>query len=152
MIPKLEFDDEGIAKGWPNYSEEERNELKEHIRAIRLDDGTWVYNTWDTWIPMGVFKDYKKIVESHIEYGYCDTEAALIKLLEPYKASEQAYYVEIGVMNMDYEKYYKNGSYYNQNGEDTGEDYYDWIAEHPEDKVKQDFEGKWITFCISQIE
>ena len=54
-------------------------------------------------------------------------------------------------MDMDYEKYYKNGSYINKDGVDTELDYYEYIDEHPEMEVPQDVENKWITFIIRKL-
>ena len=54
-------------------------------------------------------------------------------------------------MSMDYEKYYKNGTYINKDGIDTGADYYNYIDEHPEMKVPQEIENKWICFTIRKL-
>ena len=61
------------------------------------------------------------------------------------------YFVHFGFMSMDYEKYYKNGTYINKDGIDTDQDYYLYIDKHPEMKIDQEFENKWITYTVRKL-
>lgn len=84
------------------------------------------------------------------EYGYADTEAAIEKYLKQYiDDKEHNYFVEVGIMSKDYEKYYKNGTYIDANGIDTGEDFYELydVDEEP----KTDYENAWVTVTIFKI-
>ena len=77
-----------------------------------------------------------------------DTEAAVEKYLQDYIDDPDPYFVELGLMSMDYEKYYKNGSYINEDGVDTGGDYYDIEFET---KPTQQYEGEWVTFAVYRL-
>ena len=105
------------------------------------------------WVDVGLFKEYKQSNSvSEAISGYCDTEDSLAKLLQKYvDDKENNYFISVGFMDMDWEKYYKAGSYYNKEGVDTEADYYDYISKHPKMKVSQSFENKWITFIIYRL-
>jgi hypothetical protein len=88
-----------------------------------------------------------------LDYGYADTEAAIEKYLQQYiDEPNELYFVEIGLMCMDYDKYYKNGSYINEDGEDTEMDYWDYWDDDSENKPTQEYEGNWVTFTVYILE
>jgi len=150
MFPKLTIDNESIEKNWKDP--DSRNHVLKICEENALDDGTPFYTCDDVFVTLGVFNEVKSIKGSLIDYGYCDTEDALIKYLEPFKKDSKKYFLDISLLSMDNEKYYKFGSYINKDGVDTEDDYWYWIDEHPEYKVPQQFEGRWIHFEISEIE
>lgn len=151
MIPELTLDIESITKLW-NGNEDSIQWVKEHCKVFHTKNSDIpLYICVDSFVDMGVYKEFKKTcpISEFFEYGYCDIEDALIKYLLPYAEDEENnYFVSIGSMPMDYEKYYKQGSYINKDGIDTNEGYYEYIIKHPEMKVSQDFENEWITFHI----
>ena len=63
--------------------------------------------------------------------------------------TERNYFVEVGIMSKDYENYYKNGTYINADGVDTGEDFYDIYDEGEEPKT--DYENAWVTVTVFEI-
>lgn len=151
MIPVLTIDKEALQK--------EKKEFIDYVNKY----GTPIY-PYHSDIPlyrldrycvtMGIFNEYKSVspLSEFFEFGYCDTEESLDKYLQQYEDDkDNNYFVNVGTMSMDYEKYYKNGTYINKNGIDTKEDYYDYINEHPEMKVEQDVENHWITFSIYKL-
>ena len=83
-----------------------------------------------------------------MDYGYADTEAAVEKYLQNYIDDPDPYFVEVGLMSMDYDGYYKNGSYINEDGVDTGEDYYDIEFET---EPTQQYEGEWVKFSVYRL-
>jgi hypothetical protein len=154
MIPRLTIDEESVYKNWEG-KKDSIEWVKKHCDVVfATNSDIPLYECDNNWVNMGVFKEYKKVYplsECHI-YGYCDTEESLIKYLQQYvDDKENNYFVNIGGMSMDYEKYYKFGSYINKDGEDTGMDYYNYIDENPDMKVEQDVKGRWIRFCIYRL-
>ena len=152
MIPKLELDKEFIKKTWENPEAEEVERLTEVFELG--PEKIPVYPCQDTWIRCGVFKKFKDTIPTSefFEYGYCDSEDILCKYLKSYlEDKDNNFFVHVGILSMDHSKYYKFGSYINKDGVDTGEDYYDWIREHPEDKDKQQFPNEWIMFSIVKL-
>lgn len=152
MIPLLTVDKEYIDANWE--TKESADWVKDFCEVILAGDEIPVYKCDDNWVRMGVFVEYKDVerMSEFSEYGYCDTEDALVKFLKEYDIDkDNMYFVEIGGLNMDYEKYYKFGSYVNKDGEDTGMDYYNYIDMNPDMKVDQDVKGKWIRFCIYRL-
>lgn len=143
MIPKLEF----TAESW---SEEYRAEVvealdkhfdlngNEDIRCHPHNANGHIY----------AFKGYENYRASLLDYGYADTEAAVEKYIQDYIDDPDPYFVEVGLMNMDYEKYYKNGTYINEDGIDTGRDY--WDIEF-ETEPKQEHEGYWVKFAVYRL-
>lgn len=155
MIPRLTIDEESVYKNWEG-NEDSIEWVKDHCDVIfATNSDIPLYGCDNNWVNMEVFKEYKKVCplsECHI-YGYCDTEESLVKYLQPFvNDKENNYFVEISGMSMDYEKYYKNGSYINKDGVDTETDYYEYIDEHPEMKVEQDFKNTWIHFTIYKLQ
>ncbi len=152
MIPKLTIDKESVASQWDDESA--RDYVSNLCSPIMLEDDLPLYKCDDSWVNLKVFNEAKSTcrISDFFKYGYCDTENALKKYLQTYKEdTENSYFVEVGTMSMDYEKYYKNGSYINKDGVNTEEDYYDYIDKHPEMETQQDIENKWITFAIYKI-
>lgn len=154
MIPFLTIDEEFVQNTWKD-DESSREWVTENCDVVYADNSNVpLYTCDDSWVKMGVFNEYKQIlpISEFYEYGYCDTEDALLKYLQSYvDDKDNNYFVTIGTMSMDYEKYYKNGTYINKDGVDTKKDYYDYIDEHPQMEVEQDFENKWITFTICKL-
>ena len=155
MLPELTVDKEFVDKNWND--EDSRKYVKSICEAValgKLEDGIPVYRSDDNWLEMGVYKEAKKFVplSDYFEYGYCDNEDALRKYLQPLiDLPDERYYVHVYRIDMDYEKYYKNGSYINKDGVDTETDYYEYIDEHPEMKIEQEWPGKWLAFTIRKI-
>ncbi len=150
MIPKLTLDIDFIESTWKEKKDQEF--VKNDCDCVPLKNGIEVHDCDDMWVEIGVFKEFKKVIKKLVFYGYCDTEDALLKFIQQYEDDkEKNYFVEVGGLSMNNEKYYKWGSYINKDGENTHNDYWDWIREHPEDKNKQEFKGKWIRFAIHEI-
>lgn len=147
MIPRLTCDSEAIRKNWKDSSEEDWKMIEGYTKGCVLDGSDIeVYLYDESWVRCGIFKEFKKVKESLVFYGYCSTEKALAKFLQQYvEDKEKNYYVHCHLLDMDYEKYYKFGSYINNDGVDT-EDDYDWDNEE-----EQQYEDKWIAFSISEI-
>ena len=154
MIPELTVDEAYVKANWKDEkSQKEVIELCEAVALGTSDDYIPVYQCEDFWLEMGIYKEFKKLttISDFFVYGYCDTQDALKKYLKKYVESVDNYYVHFGVMSLEYEKYYKQGSYINKDGIDTEDDYWPYIDEHPEMKVDQEFEGKWLTFSIRKL-
>ena len=151
MIPLLTVDKKYIDANWE--TKESADWVKDYCEVILAGDEIPVYKCDDSWVRLGVFVEYKDVerMSEFSEYGYCDTEDALVKYLRKYDVEDGDYFVEIDGLDMDYEKYYKFGSYINKDGEDTGMDYYDYIDENPDMKVDQDVKGRWIKFCVYRL-
>lgn len=154
MIPILTIDMESVIKNWEG-KEDSIEWVKRYCGVVNAKNSNIpLYLCDENWINMGVFNEFKKTFPTSecFIYGYCDTEDSLVKYLQQYVVDkENNYFVHIGFMDMDYEKYYKNGSYINKDGIDTEEDYYSYIDEHPEMEIEQDYENKWITFTITKL-
>lgn len=143
MIPKLEF----TAESWPEeYREEAIKTLDRHY--ILNGNENIVCHPNNANCHIFAFKGYEKYRASLLDYGYADTEAAVEKYLQDYIDDPDPYFVELGLMSMDYEKYYKNGSYINEDGVDTGEDYYDIEFET---EPTQEYEGNWVKFSVYRL-
>ena len=155
MIPTLTLNEDFILKNWPE--QETRNHIENICKAIMIkadDNKVPVYSCQPLWFDLGVYKESVQLSASHElhTYGYCDTEKALVKYLEPYiEDKDNEYYVSVGFLDIDNKKPYKFGSYINKDGKDTGEDYSDYIRANPEMQVKQEFEDQWITFSIRKL-
>jgi hypothetical protein len=152
MIPELIIDKKYIQENW-NTPEAAEETIKLLENCVQLKGSNFpVYLFQEMWITMNVFKQFKNLDKEFFEYGYGDTEESISKYLQKYADDkENNYFVYVSLMSMDYEKYYKNGSYINKDGVDTNEDYYEYIDQHPEMEVPQDFENQWIHFCISKL-
>lgn len=147
MIPKLEF----TAESW---DEEYRDEVVQQLDiqfALNGNEDIMCH-------PMNAnghiwaFKGYENYHATLLDYGYADTEAAVEKYLQKYiDEPNESYFVEIGLMSMDYEKYYKNGSYIDEDGEDTDMDYWDYWDDS-ENEPTQEYEGKWVKFAVYILE
>ena len=157
MIEKLTLDEESL-KQWKD--EKDREEVRKLCGCVEISDNEEkiiipAYWCDDLWVnTLKVFKEHKSLtkIQDCFIYGYCDTEDALVKYLkEYYDDPDNSYFVTVSTMSMDYEKYYKNGTYVNKDGVNTHQDYFDYIDEHPEMKVEQDIEGKWIHYCIRKF-
>ncbi len=152
MIPELIIDKDYIRENW-NTPEAAEETIKLLENCVQLNGSNFpVYLFQEMWITMNVFKQFKNLDKEFFEYGYGDTEESISKYLQKYADDkENNYFVYVCLMSMDYEKYYKNGSYINKDGADTETDYYEYIDQHPEMEVQQDFENQWIHFCISKL-
>ena len=143
MIPKLEF----TAESWPEeYREEAIKTLDRHY--ILNGNENIVCHPNNANCHIFAFKGYEKYRASLLDYGYADTEAAVEKYLQNYIDDPDPYFVEVGLMSMDYDGYYKNGSYINEDGVDTGEDYYDIEFET---EPTQEYEGNWVKFSVYRL-
>ena len=143
MIPKLEF----TAESWPEeYRAEVVEALDKHFDLNGNEDIRCHPHNANGHIY--AFKGYENYRASLLDYGYADTEAAVEKYIQDYIDDPYPYFVEVGLMNMDYEKYYKNGTYINEDGIDTGRDY--WDIEF-ETEPKQEHEGYWVKFAVYRL-
>ena len=143
MIPKLEF----TAESWP---EEYRAEASKFLNKQFALNGNneLICHPRNANCHIFAFKGYENYRASLLDYGYADTEAAVEKYLQDYIDDPDPYFVEVSLMNMDYDKYYKNGSYINEDGIDTGDDY--WDIEF-ETEPKQEHEGYWVKFAVYRL-
>ena len=156
MIPELTLDIDSINYNWKES--EDREWAKKYCDVITLnrslvgDNYIPIYQCDNNWVDLGVFKEFKKCERIPIKYGYCDREEDLYKFLQSYKEDkDNNYFIECSLMNMHYEKYYKNGVYINKDGENTHEDYYPYIDQNPNYKVDQQYPGYWIAFSIYKL-
>lgn len=98
-----------------------------------------------------LYKGYDNCRAIIHEYGYADTEAAIEKYVQQFiNDPDNEYFIEIGLMSKDYEKYYKNGTYIDENGIDTGEDFYDIYTDGSEPETQ--YENSWVVVTIFKIE
>lgn len=144
MIPKLEF----TAESWNEEDREEVTKILDRQFILNGNEDILCHpdnaNCW-----LYAYKGYENHKAELIDYGYASTEAAIEKFLQIYKDdSNTEYFIELGLMSMKNESYYKNGTYINENGEDTGDDY--WNIEFDEEP-KQDYEGCWVTFSVFKL-
>lgn len=162
MIPRLTLDIEKINKYWPKKEDNDwalkyygdcalglsQDQCKEseafgYIPIFRCDNDA---------IKVGIYKESNQVLDSLLDYGYCDTEEALEKYLQTYfQDPDHYYFINFGFMPLDYEKPWKMGSYVNKDGIDTEDGYWNWIETHPADKGMQQFPGLFITYAISEI-
>lgn len=141
MIPKLEF----TAESW---TEEYREEVtKAFDKQFTLNGNkNIICHPRNANCHIFAFKGYENYRANILDYGYADSEAAVEKYLQDYiNDPHTEYFVELDLMSMDYEKYYKNGSYINEDGIDTGRGYYDIEFET---EPTQQYKGYWVTFTI----
>lgn len=150
MIPKLEFDVDYILK--------HSNDAKDTINYLSFTSCSIgkskipAYAFDPLFADLGYIKNYVGASRLSIDYGYADTEASLEKYLQKYvEDKDKDYFIKIGLMSTDYEKYHRNGSYINKDGENTEDDYFSYIERHPEMKQDQEYEGEWITFSICRL-
>lgn len=155
MIPNTTVNMDWVKKNYK--TKRDQNKVLKFLGSPQYLTGS-NFPVWccdDTWAEMGAFNGVKSVYHSpdFYKYGYADTEESLAKYLKDTFGDENPdkYIVFVGLLDMNYEKYYKFGSYINVAGVNTGTDYYPYIDEHPEAKVKQDYKGHWITFTVRRI-
>lgn len=146
MIPKLEF----TSKSWTDEYKEKAEKLLN--KPFYLNNNTnikcWANNT--SIFPEAFIGCENKIFKME-EYGYADSEEAIELYLKKYiEEPNQEYFIEIGLMSLDCEKWYKNGYYVNEKGEDTGTDYWS-IYQTDHLKEKRQYQNCWVTFSIYEI-
>ena len=153
MIPKLTLNLEKIKENWKN------KEDQEHVIKIctvgslgksKIPVLTGVNNS--IFLELGVFNECRKVLDWGIDYGYADTEEVLSVYLKKYLEGDKRYLITTDLMPMDWEKYYKNGSYINKDGVNTEDDYYPYIREHPDMMIPQEHRNYWIQYTVSEIE
>ena len=145
MIPKLKLNLENWA---PEHREDAKRVLD--IDITINDNKDIICHKRNATCHIECYHGCEKCKALIYEYGYADTEAAVEKYLKQYvDDTERNYFVEVGIMSKDYEKYYKNGTYIDANGIDTGEDFYDLydVDEEP----KTDYENAWVTVTVFEI-
>ena len=147
MIPKLEF----TAESWPEEYREEVTKAFDKQYTLNDNDDI-ICHPCNANCHIYAFKGYENHRAILLDYGYADTEAAVEKYLQQYiDEPNELYFVELGLMSMDYEKYYKNGSYINEDGEDTMMDYWDYWDDS-ENEHTQEYEGNWVKFSVYILE
>lgn len=152
MIPLLTFNENTINSTWPE--EDSRKFVRELCAPTFLNDTDIpVYMCDDGWLELGLFNeaDGRERLSDFFKYGYCDSDAALAKYLKKYIDAPDRYFVHVHLLDMDYEKPYKFGSYIDANGVDTEEDYWLWADQHPDEAGKQEYENAWLAFSIVKI-
>jgi len=154
MIVKLEPNLEQIEKGWK--TKKDRKVVLDHVHGIKLTEDfnhAYLQNT-NIYVALGIFKGYEDIrVQPKLEdYGYALTGEAIKKyVLSNFGDSDPTeYMLEISVMPFDYEKYYKNGSYIDLDGNDTGNDFFDQ-PDYKELEKKAELPGYWISFTVLKL-
>ena len=99
---------------------------------------------------INAYKGYENRRAIIHDYGYADTEASIEKYVQQFiDDPDNEYFIELGLMSKDNDKYYKNGTYIDENGIDTGKDFY---AIHNSDfNVESEYENSWVTVTIFKI-
>ncbi len=145
MIPKLKLN----LENWdPEYREEVKRTL-DHDIAIN-GNADIICHKRNANCHIECYYGCENYTALIYEYGYADTEAAVEKYLKQYvDDTERNYFVEVGIMSKDYEKYYKSGSYINADGVDTGEDFYDIYDGDYEPET--DYENAWVTVTVYEL-
>lgn len=154
MIPELKINKDAL-KDWTDTEKATLEKYSAPLKEFLPECYTY---TWfvESCIKGGVFEGFNQLEYTH-EYGYANTRESIKKYLKQYADdTTKNYAVLINVMDRETEKYYKNGSYINHEGINTGTDDYWWYIEnHPEEEnfidedcKKDDF---WITFFIIEI-
>ena len=152
MIPKLRIDHKAINANWTDKKAQKQMEEFCAVTPVGKNKIP-TYSCGISFLNMGVFHKFKsyKRGEKYV-YGYCDNEDALATFLQKFVDSTENYFVNIGGLDMECEKYYKWGSYIDKFGNDTGtSDYYEYLDEHPEYETEQQVPGKWIRFSVHRI-
>ena len=146
MIPNLEF----TAESWPdNYKDKAEKLLnKPYFLNNNPNIKCWGDNTCT--FPEAFVgcenKDFK--LE---DYGYADNEESIEIYLKHYiEDPNNEYFIELGLMSLDYDKFYKNGYYVNEKGEDTGTDYWSFYSEDHL-KEKRQYKNNWVMFSVYKI-
>ena len=99
---------------------------------------------------INAYKGYENCRAIIHEYGYADTEAAIEKYVQQFiDDPDNEYFIELGLMSKDNDKYYKNGTYIDENGIDTGEDFYDIYKDGIEPETQ--YKNSWVTVTIFKI-
>jgi len=152
MIPVLKLNNDAIDKNWPR--KEDQDFIKKRCAPVFLE-GTEipVYLSDDNFITLDVYEGVKGRVlhQEFFDYGYCNNDAALAKYLQKYIDDKDEYYVHVNLMSKDYEKYYKNGSFINKDGINTGEDYWDYKERYPDMVGEEEYGNNWIHFVVCKI-
>lgn len=134
------------------WEEEDREEVQNTLGecyALNGNEHIICYPT-NANCHINAYKGYENCHAIIHEYGYADTEAAIEKYVQQFiDDPDNEYFIELGLMSKDNDKYYKNGTYIDENGIDTGEDFY---AIHNSDfNVESDYENYWVTVTIFRI-
>ena len=96
------------------------------------------------------YKGYENCNALIYDYGYASTEASIEKYVQQFiNDPHNEYFIEIGLIPKDYEKYYKHGTYIDENGIDTGEDFYDIYKDGIEPETQ--YKNSWVTVTIFKI-
>lgn len=146
MIPKLTF----TAKSWPEENQKEAERIFGETIPLNGNKDILCYRT-DPGGIMFAYEGYENHFPHMKKYGYADTEEAIEKYLKPYiEDPEKEYFIELGLMSKDYDKYYKNGYYINKDGEEADEDFFD-LYEDEETEPETEYENAWVTFVIYEL-
>ena len=152
MIPLLTLNENAIKSNWAE--EKDREYVREHCTPCFLDGTDIPVHLCDNnWLELDVFNEANasERLSDFFEYGYCDGDSALAKYLKQYIDAPEKYFVHVHLLDMDNEKFYKFGSYIDEDGVDTGDDYWPWAEEHPDKAGKQEYDNAWLAFSIVKI-
>jgi len=150
MVGKFEIDDEVVELSWKGKRERKNiyewlNPFKEFVKYDVYGRSAELF----AWCFKGHVTANGNL--KMIDYGYALDAGSIEKWLDANFANdENEYLVSCDLMSMDYEKYYKNGSFINQDGIDTGHDFYD--EKNYKQLEKQALvKNHWITVVVFDI-
>ena len=151
MINKLEINDDVIITNWTD--EQDRNYMREKLNTLVEEFNIPVYFKGSEHF-LYCFDGYEHITSTplSIDYGYGLTFKSLEKYLKDKygDGNKGEYFIVAYTMSMDYEKYYKNGTFVDLNGKNTGEDF--WYQKNADDLAKKaDIENYWIAYCVYDL-
>lgn len=146
MVPKLIFSSES----WdPKHREDVDRLFAKHF-TLNNNEDIWYWKR-NSNVHMFAYKGYENCKAVLLDYVYADTEAAIDKYVQKYVNDlDNEYYIEVGLLSIDNEKYYKSGPYVNAEGKDTGFDYWDFYDSA--DDVTRDYEGYWVSITVYLIQ
>lgn len=154
MFPNYEVDIDFIKENWKNPDESVKIITERVLVPVEDFKQVQVFYHGVEFFSC-CFKGHHQNIEvgnlKVVKYGYALTAESIEKyLLENYADDENEYLVEVDLMSMDYEKYYKNGCFVDLDGNYTHRDFYD-LDDCDELEKKAQFENNWIMFRIFDI-
>lgn len=152
MIPQLKINI-NVMKDW---TDDQRETVYKFVTPIKDLLPYYSYGEFAEFcVKEGLFEGFNCSVMTH-NYGYANTRESIKKYLKQFDDdTTKNYLVVLNIMDREYEKYYKNGSYINHEGIDTETDYWRYVENHPEEENFIDTDCKkdnfWITFVLYEI-
>lgn len=150
MLPELEIDIERVKKDYPQKEDQEN--ITETLQKFDNFTSIPVFPVMAEYFA-NYFIGHENI-DSDLEivdYKYGLTIESIEKYITNEYSDDADEYLIVGtIMSMDYEKYYKNGTFVDLDGNATYEDFYD-IKNWEELKKKADFGNHWIRFTVYNL-